>query len=152
MKHDWERLFNRRATRGRAFERLLRWKDAKVASHLIPNATKECEPLVFRTPQRSRVFKILVNRHGPAREDRAAFLGIVTDGENVVERLAGELVYALRAVARNVDAQLVHDSDGFRPNVTWLGSGAEYLEAVPRVVPQTGLPPSGSWLSFRCTR
>jgi hypothetical protein len=117
-----------------AFERLLRWKDAKVAPYLIPNTTKECEPLASRTLQRCRIFKILVNRHGPAGENRTAFLGIVADGENVVERLACELVYAFREMAGNVDAQLAHDRYRFRPNVTWLSSGAEYLETFPRVV------------------
>jgi hypothetical protein len=39
-------------------------------------------------------------------------------------------------MAGNVDAQLAHDGDRFRPNLAWPGPGAEYLETVARVVPQ----------------
>jgi hypothetical protein len=39
-----------------------------------------------------------------ARKDWAAFLGVVANGKNVVERLADKLVYALGAMAGNVDS------------------------------------------------
>jgi hypothetical protein len=39
----------------------------------------------------------------------------------------------------DVDAQLLHNRDRFRPDAAWLGSGAEDLEAVSGVVAQQTL-------------
>jgi len=73
------------------------------------------------------------------RIDRAALLGVVANGEDVVEGLIGKLIYVLRAVPRNIDSQLPHDRNGFRTHLTWLGSGAEHLEAIARVMSQKPL-------------
>jgi len=39
-----------------------------------------------------RVLETVVNSHGLAGKDRAAFLGVVAHGEHVIELLAGEFV------------------------------------------------------------
>jgi hypothetical protein len=37
-------------------------------------------------------------------------------------------------VAGNVDSQFPHHGNSLRPDVGWLGSGAEDLETIPRIV------------------
>lgn len=113
-----------------------RGKAAEIVPQLLPNLTEKDEPFLFGTLQRGRIFEVLVNRYGLARKHWAAFLGVVAHRQDVIERLAGEFIHALGAMARNVDAQLAHDCDRFGPNVARLGPCAEYLEAVARVMAQ----------------
>jgi len=77
-----------------------------------------------------------MNHYRLAWKNRATFLGIVADRQNVVERLACELFDAFRTVAGDVDVQFAHDDDGLGSNLTRLGSRAEHLGAVSRVVAQ----------------
>jgi len=108
----------------------------EILPDFVTDASENGESLFMGALERGRVFEVAVNRYGVAWEDGAAFLGIVTNGENVVERLAGELVDAFRAMARDVDAQLSHGRDRFRSNLARLDPGAENLEAISRIVPQ----------------
>src|SRR6516165_8320114 len=46
---------------------------------------------------------------GLAEEHRASLLRVVADGQHVIEILSRELIHILRAVGRNVGADLLHD-------------------------------------------
>jgi hypothetical protein len=108
----------------------------EVVAQLVPSGSEECDPLRFRTLERRWIVEVFVNHDGLAGKEWAAFLGVVTEGQNIVERLAGEFVHALGAMARNVDAQFAHNGDRFGSNMARLGPGAEYLETVSCVVTQ----------------
>ena len=112
------------------------WKASQILSDLVANASEYGEPLLLGTLQSGGVFKVVVDGNRLAREDRAAFLCVVADGQDVVELLPGEFIDALGALAGNVDVQLAHGGNGLGPHMAWLGTGAERLETVARVVPQ----------------
>ncbi len=76
----------------------------EIPSDFVTDASENGESLFLGALERGRVFEVVVNRYGLAREDRAAFLGIVTNGEKLIERMASELVHTLRPMARDVDA------------------------------------------------
>ena len=76
----------------------------EVLPHLVADATEQRKPLLFATFERCRICKAPVNHGGLTGKDRAAFPGVVADGQHVVEWLASELLYALGTMAGNVDA------------------------------------------------
>jgi hypothetical protein len=82
------------------------------------------------------VIEAAMNACTLAGKDWAAFLRVVGYGQAVIELVAGEFVDALGALARNIDAQLVHRGDGFGPDIVRLRTCAFYLEAVSGVVTQ----------------
>src|SRR5579862_4637327 len=70
------------------------------------------------------------------KEYRARLTRAVAYGNDVIEVLPGELVDGFRAMPGNVNAELVHDSDRFRPHHAGPGARTLHFEAVPRVVPE----------------
>jgi hypothetical protein len=87
---------------------------------IVADAAKEREPFLVGTLQRCGVLK-RVMRNGPTGGNRTDLLGIITDGQNVVERLAGKLVYASRKVAGNVYAHFASGRDSRRSEVVSQG-------------------------------
>src|ERR1700690_2884972 len=77
-----------------------------------------------------------MHRHGLAGKQRTAFFGVVAYGQHGIERLAGKLIYAFRAVAGNVDSELPHNGNRFGPYGSRPCPGTEYFEAVSCVVTQ----------------
>src|SRR5947209_2293156 len=71
-----------------------------------------------------------------AHENRAAFLGVVADRDDVIEPLTVELIHMLRAMAAYVDAQLTHGGYRFRPHSAGLRAGALDLELIAGIMPQ----------------
>src|SRR5438132_956990 len=80
------------------------------------------------------------------RKHRTQFSGMVADRDNVIELLSGKVVYRLRALAGNVDADLAHHTDGFRSDLSRVRSRRENLTQVTSFVPEQTLchlAPSG---------
>src|SRR5579862_1950199 len=75
-------------------------KTSKVMPHLIADAAKKREPLLFGALQGGRILKAVVNHHGLVWKDRAAFPGVVAYGKNVIELPAGEFNHTLGPVRR----------------------------------------------------
>ena len=61
-----------------------------------------------------------------------------------------ELVHGLGALAGNIDSDFVHDGDGFRPNLGWLGAGGEHLEPVAAFVAHQPFGHLASGRNCRC--
>jgi hypothetical protein len=59
---------------------------------------------------------------------------MVANREHVVERLAGEFVYGLGTVLRDIDSYFAHHRNGFGPHLAGLGACAGHFEAIARVV------------------
>ena len=57
----------------------------EVFAEFIADAAEEGEPFLFGALQRGGVFEVAVYGDGVAGKDRAAFLGVVADGQNVIE-------------------------------------------------------------------
>jgi hypothetical protein len=108
----------------------------QILPNLVTDTPESSEPLLFGTLQGGRVFKVAMDGNRFTRKNRAALFGVVADGQDVVQVLAGEFIDALGTVTGNVDAQFLHGGNGFGPDVAWLGSGAEHLEAIPGIVTQ----------------
>lgn len=85
---------------------------------------------------RSGIVETPVSLFRAGGEGWTTSMGVVADGDYVVEALAGKFVNAFRSLARNVDAQLLHDGNSLGPHLRGSGPGAEYIEAIAGVVPQ----------------
>ena len=68
--------------------------------------------------------------------NRAALFCVVTDREDVIESLTGELVHALRVVASNINTELAHHNDSFGPDVARLCSCAKDFKVIPGIMAQ----------------
>src|ERR1039458_3769443 len=95
---------------------------------LVANAAERRQTLLFAALDRRWVFEAPVNPLGAGRKHRAVVARVIADGHHVVHRLARKLVDGLRAVTRNVDTDLFHNGNRFRPYRAWFGAGAEDLE------------------------
>ena len=71
-----------------------RRKGFQVFTQLIADATKCGESFLFRTLDGGWFIEVAVDGRRLSGKDRAAFLGVVAHGQNVVKMLAGELVDA----------------------------------------------------------
>src|ERR1035437_3193379 len=67
-------------------------------------------------------------------EYRADFVGVVADGDDVIELLTQEFVDGLGAMAGDVDAELLHDGDGFGAHFRGLRAGGKDIKATARFV------------------
>ncbi len=67
-------------------------------------------------------------------KDRATLLGVVTNGNHIIEGLPHELVHRLRSLARNIDPDFAHGGDSFRAHVARFRAGAENIERRASIV------------------
>jgi hypothetical protein len=65
-----------------------------------------------------------------------AFLSVVANSEDVIEGLVFEFLYVFRSVTGDVDAELFHDGDRFRPHMPRSCTRTLKLEAISRVMSQ----------------
>src|SRR5215210_5814617 len=93
-------------------------------------------PRISSRARGGRILEAAVDALCAAGEDGAGLLRVVADGNDVVEVLPDELFRRLRAVSRDVDADLAHRLDRLGPHATRVDPGALHLEAVAAVVPQ----------------
>ena len=66
---------------------------------MIANAPEFGHPLLFCALNGSRIFKAPVNALGGGGENRATLLGVVANGDDIIEMLPGEFLNRLRAAA-----------------------------------------------------
>jgi hypothetical protein len=99
----------------------------------VAHAAKENEAVRFGAREGGGILKRVMERNGSG-EERAVAFGVIANREDVIEGLALKFVNMLGAVAGDVDAQFAHDSDCFGTNMAGVGSGAEDLESIARVV------------------
>jgi len=67
-------------------------KLSQVSSEFVAIAPKRRKPFVFGTGNGGRVVEIVVQAVGVSGENRAGFVGLVADGEHVIEFLIPEFV------------------------------------------------------------
>jgi len=66
-----------------------------------------------------------------AGEDRTGLVGVAADCDHGIDRLGHELVPRLRAMVRDIDADLFHSDNSERVNVaSGLGPGADDVEEI----------------------
>src|SRR5689334_24716446 len=85
--------------------------------NLVADAAKCGQTIRFGTLDGSRILEAPVDPLDVGREYRAVVARVVTDRDDVIERLPGEGIYRLRALSRDVDAEFPHGLDRFRTNL-----------------------------------
>jgi hypothetical protein len=99
--------------------------------------TSECgESFRFAALHGRGVFEAPVNSLRPSRKHRTVVPRVVANRDHVIEWLAGEFIDRLRAVARNVDSDFLHNRDGFGPHQARLRAGALDLITAAALVPK----------------
>lgn len=111
----------------------------EVGADLVADLAEGGEAVFFGAGDGGGVREVVVEAVGVAGVDGAGLLGVVADGEDVVEGLVGELVDGFGAVAGKVDAKFGHDADGFRPDEGGSGPGAFDREDVAVVMTEEAL-------------
>src|SRR5687768_10429282 len=74
-----------------------------------------------------------------SREDRTLFVRIVANCNDVIELAPGKLVNRFRTMSGNIDSDLAHRFDRFRPDASWRDAGARNLETIAGHVSQQAL-------------
>jgi len=90
---------------------------------LVPDAAEGCKSFRFVARDSSRVFKAPINPFSAGWKYRTGFSSIVADGNAIVEVLTGEFVDGFGAVVRNIDSDVLHHGDCFRPHDARPGAG-----------------------------
>src|SRR3954447_4851208 len=70
---------------------------------------------------------------------RAALVCVIADRQDVIKVLVLELVYDLGAMAGDVDSNLLHDGDCFRPDAGCPSTGALDFKLVSAICPKEPL-------------
>jgi len=109
---------------------------SQIVSNLISHSAESREPFLLGTLHYRGIFKVAMDGDRVARKNRAAFLGVVANRQNVIESLAGEFVNALGMLAGNVNVHLAHNGNCLRTHLARVGPSAKDLEAASRVVTQ----------------
>src|SRR5207248_1227003 len=109
---------------------------AQTRAQFIAHATKDCKPRRLIARRRSRVIKTPMDALRRSRKDGAMLARVIADRDHVIERLSDELINRLRALRRDVYADLPHRRYRFRPHTRRLRARAEDLEARAAIVAQ----------------
>jgi hypothetical protein len=75
-----------------------------------------------------------VDALGMSGEEGAGLTRVIADGDDVIKILADKFLGRLGAVRRDVDANLAHRLDGFRPYLARIDAGAFYFKHTSSVV------------------
>src|SRR5215207_11663634 len=105
----------------------------------VPDPAEDLQLLLLRALRLGGVLEGPVQPALGPREERAGLVGVVADGDHVVEGLVQVPIQGLRLLPRDVYADLLHCPDGEGPDVGGLRAGAHRLEAVPGKVPEQPL-------------
>ena len=108
----------------------------QTLAQFVPDTAKRGQTLFLGAFDRRGIFEAPVNLLRAAGKNRAIGFGVITNGDHAIEVLAGKFVNGFRAMARYVDAQLLHHGDRLRAHLRGLGPCAEYLETITGIVPQ----------------
>ena len=82
----------------------------------VPQPTKGHEALLCSFDERGRVLKWPMQAFRIAGKRRTLLSRFVANRYHDIELLPRELVHGFRPVARDIDPNLAHHSDGFRPH------------------------------------
>src|SRR5205807_4133440 len=102
----------------------------KARANFVPYPAEDSQARGFVAFSGGGIVKAPVNPLGLAGKYRAAFLGAVAHGENVVKRLPAEFVRRLRAMTGDIDADLPHRLNRQGVHAGGDGAGAENVDAV----------------------
>lgn len=105
-------------------------KFPQANGYLVANPSKDRRDLILAACSFGGVVKTPVDPLGRAGEDRTRLVGVIADGNYVVELGIEEFVEAFRPVAGNVDPDLGHRRDRLRTDKTGDGTGTFDLETV----------------------
>lgn len=90
----------------------------------------------MRTLNGSGILKGLVEATSVPGTGGAGFVGVVANGQDVVELLIGELVHRLGAMTGDIDANLLHGFSGLGANSTRMGPRAGDIESISCIMPE----------------
>jgi hypothetical protein len=113
-----------------------RQKFSNARADLISDFAERGQPLTVGALHGSGILEAPMQALGFSRKYRTSFFRAVADGNNVIEVLTDELIHKLRIVAGNIDLDLVHDFDRFRPDIRWPSACAKRFEPIPCDVPE----------------
>src|SRR5690349_14683223 len=111
----------------------------ELRADLVANAPERSQARLPVAFDGGRVLEAPVDALGRVGENRAALPRVVTDGDDVVESPARELVDRFRAVAGDVDSELLHRLDRLGTDVARARPRARDLERGAAVVAQQPL-------------
>src|ERR687897_2230034 len=103
---------------------------------LISHCPEHLEPLLLAARRQRRVPKRPVQAVFRAGEGGAGLVGVIADGDDVVEGFAQVALQGLGLLPGDVCAELRHRLYGLRPDEGGLRTRAHDLEAVAREMPQ----------------
>lgn len=95
----------------------------------VTSLTKSSQMCLFRAGN-YRIVNAPMNSLGGARKNRTTLIGMIADGDDVIEIIAQEFFKGLGSLVRNVDAKLAHHRDGLGSNKSRIRAGAENFKAV----------------------
>src|SRR5271157_2374325 len=122
--------------RGNSTLRLLIHEPAKERSELAAHPAEFRELLLFRALHSGGVIEAPMDALRGGGKDGATLLGVVADGNHVIEILPHELIHGFRPLARNIDPDFMHGGNGFRAHVAGFCAGARDLERSASIVPK----------------
>ncbi|HXR75345.1 MAG TPA: hypothetical protein VN737_05180 [Bryobacteraceae bacterium] len=108
----------------------------QVLAEFIAHAPEHYEPLFLGAVHGGRVLKTPVQPFCGIEEHGATLFSVVTHRNDVIESLAIKLIHMLGAVAANINAQLTHHANGFRPYDPGFRAGAFHFKLAARIVSQ----------------
>jgi len=111
-------------------------KATEALAQFISHPTKDHQAGLLIACRGGRIFNAPVGERGLPWKDGTALPGGVADGDDVVEVLADKFLHGLRALPRNIDAQLPPHRDGFRTHPAGLSASARHVKAIMAVVSQ----------------
>src|SRR5918911_2119220 len=85
-----------------------------VPAKLVAGSTECREPCRFRSRNPRWVSYRPVPAVSGTQEERAGFIGLVTNGDELIEYVVFELLQRLGFLAGDIDSQLSHDRDRLR--------------------------------------
>ena len=103
------------------------YKPAQVRSDMIANSTECRQAFFFRAVYGGGVGKTEVNTPSRREKNLATLLGVVTNGDYIIETLPRKFLDRLGAAARNVNRNLPHDLDGFRVRLARMRSYTKHF-------------------------
>ena len=122
---------------------LSRCSPKQFAIDALPNGIAhravDGELLILGTHGFARVRKTPVQPLPGAKEDWAGLVGLVADGDHLIERRVDVALQRLARLPCDIDADLLHCSDGERPYVRRLSTGRVRLEPVTAELTQQAL-------------
>lgn len=101
---------------------------------LIADGAEGVEPGMLVSFGGGGIGEGMVDHAGGGGEDGAHVAGVIANGDDPIEGLAGELIDVLGTVMGNIDADFREGGDRLGPHDAGLGAGAFDQEAIAEVM------------------